>query len=153
MAAEHEPRGNATMTTGTAAEMDMDHGSAVAAEIRRPRVLVVEDDFELRRLLVWVLSREGYDVVEARDGTEALSCFLNSGLPDLVLSDVCVPGRSGFEVLASARRMCPSVPVILITAFGSAETHAEARRLGAAAVFDKPLVLEDLRWTIRGLLT
>jgi DNA-binding NtrC family response regulator len=63
---------------------------------------------------------------------------------DLIISDVRMPGYGGLDLLASLRHANSRVPVILITAFGSASTHAAAKRLGAFATLDKPFDLDDL---------
>lgn len=65
-------------------------------------------------------------------------------LPDMIISDIRMPGWSGIYVLASLRHSDWSMPVILITAFGDEETHAQAKRLGAASLLDKPFDIEEL---------
>jgi len=124
-----------------------------AADGSPARVLVAEDDDDMRRLVVRALREEGFDVVDVRSGWELLDYVgLQIELhgrggppPDLIVSDVRMDGVTGLEVLAGLREASWSTPVILITAFGDAELHAEARRLGALAVFDKPFDLRDLR--------
>lgn len=118
---------------------------------RPSRVLVAEDDDALRRLVAARLRRVGVEVVEARDGHEALERVATEGGDgsaqgpiDLVISDVKMPGLGGLQVIAWLRAAGWSTPVILITAFGSAETHEAARRLGARAIFDKPFDLDEL---------
>ena len=117
---------------------------------RPSRVLVAEDDVEMRRLVGGRLRRAGVEVVEARDGHEALEAIAlvhGDGVGarfDLVVSDVKMPGLGGLQLLECLRSGGWSMPVILITAFGSAETHESARRLGAHAVFDKPFDVDDL---------
>ena len=119
---------------------------------RRPvRVLVAEDQREMRVLRCEVLRREGYEVVEAASGTELVERLVqgmvaddDARAPDLIVTDVRMPGCSGLEVLARLRRNDWSTPVILITAFGDPETHREAERLGAAFILDKPFELDAL---------
>jgi DNA-binding response OmpR family regulator len=122
------------------------------------RVLLAEDDHEMRRLLVSTLRREGCAVIEARTGlqlSEQIALAHESDPPsiDLIISDVRMPGRSGLEVLGGLRRSARTTPVILITAFGDPETHAQAHRLGALAVFNKPFDLDDLRTLVLSLRT
>jgi DNA-binding response OmpR family regulator len=115
-------------------------------------VLIAEDDADMRKLLAERLRREGFEVLEARDGRELVELIAAQVLGgsgdrppiDLVISDVRMPGMSGLDALASLRRHDWGTPFIVITAFGDADTHAEARRLGAAAVFDKPFDVDDL---------
>ncbi|MGE0709229.1 MAG: response regulator [Planctomycetota bacterium] len=110
------------------------------------RVLLAEDDAEMRELLRDVLEGEGYQVVLAEDG-DALSDRLGDRWLgedyDLVLSDVRMPGRTGLDALAELREHDWATPVLLMTAFGDAATHTRARRLHAE-VIDKPFALEEL---------
>ncbi|WP_437276663.1 response regulator [Sorangium sp. So ce375] len=121
------------------------------------RVLLAEDDRELRLLLATSLRRDGYEVLEARDAKHLLELMgealaSGDGAPiDVVVSDIRMPGTSGLELLAGLRRDDWATPVVLITAFGDPETHAEAYRLGADAVLDKPLDLDDLRLVVQTL--
>lgn len=114
-----------------------------------PRLLVAEDDFEMRRLLTQVLTAVGYEVVPVEDGhalLEALAGSLYADRPrpfDLVISDVRMPGCGGLEVLSSLRDAGWRIPFVFITAFGDDMTHAEAARLGSE-VLDKPFDLDDL---------
>ena len=120
------------------------------------RVLLAEDDTEMRRLLVSTLLREHCEVIEARNGSqlwerlEQVVTHQQQAL-DLIISDVRMPGRSGLDVLRVLRRTDRQTPVILITAFGDPETHAEAYQLGALAVFNKPFDLDDLRTLVTSL--
>jgi CheY-like chemotaxis protein len=126
---------------------------------RVPRVLLAEDDQALRELIASALRHEGYDVVEARDGVEllgyleaaAVAAGRGNGHTQVaaVVSDVRMPSLTGLDVLAVLRCAYWPVPVILITAFGDEDTHAEARELGVNAVFDKPFDLEDLCAAVR----
>ncbi len=113
------------------------------------RILVAEDDDEMRELILRVLADEGYAVVVARDGNEAMS-LLEGGAFDLVLSDVRMPGSDGMDVLrrAIARRL--HQPIILMTAFGSIETAVEAMREGAYYYLAKPFDLDDLLEIVGG---
>ena len=121
---------------------------------RRPRILLAEDDPEMRRLLSRSLRRDGYDILEAKDGSKLLE-YLGFSVAsaaafevDLVISDIRMPGFTGMEVLRELRRCDWSTPVILITAFGDRRTHQEAGRLGAK-ILDKPFDVDDLRHLVR----
>lgn len=122
-----------------------------------PRALLAEDDPEMRALVAAVLRRDGYRVLEARNGVELASLVQSEvlqptlGVPaDILIADVVMPGRTGLDVLTWLRSRDWATPVVLVTAFGSAELHDEARRLGAA-VLDKPFELEELRRLVRRL--
>jgi len=123
---------------------------STAVAPRRRHVLVAEDDTRMRQLLAAMLRRAGFEVTEAKNGAELLDCIGNLGATptrsiDLIISDIRMPMLSGLDVLTEARWDRWDIPVILITAFGDEDTHAEARRLGAAAVFDKPFELDVIR--------
>ncbi|MDP1826450.1 MAG: response regulator [Archangium sp.] len=122
-----------------------------SAPTRRARVLIAEDDSELLRLLAATLASDGYEVEEVTNGYDLLGRVSRISPPgqmlDLVISDIRMPYMTGLEVLSMLRRLGGQgwrTPVILITAFGDPETHAEAQRLGAE-IFDKPFDLDLLR--------
>ncbi|MFN8641094.1 MAG: response regulator [Candidatus Binatia bacterium] len=115
------------------------------------RVLVAEDDAALRIVICARLRRAGYEVIEAGDGVECVGygqpwSFRGQAVepPDVIVSDVSMPGWSGLEALAILRSGAIPAPIILMTAFGSPEVHAQAARLGASYVLDKPFRVDDL---------
>jgi DNA-binding response OmpR family regulator len=123
-----------------------------------PRILVVEDDDEMRRLVAEGLRKDGYDVVAVSDGSRLLESLAGSrvagndaGHWDLVVSDVRMPGHSGFRILEEMRAAKWHVPFILMTAFGDSTTHQQAHALGAI-LFDKPFDLTTLRTAVASLL-
>ena len=106
----------------------------------RPKILCIEDDPETVELLVEVLQDEGFDTVVARDGREGVEKF--SERPNLILCDVDMPHMSGFGVLQQLREsigQLRSIPFLFITAYGSRESHVQARRLGCDDFITKPL--------------
>lgn len=125
---------------------------------RAPRILVAEDDDEMRALLYQALSNAGYEVVALSDGLELmehLASYLAPGSPvdvDLIVSDICMPWVNGLEVLRVIRQYVGYPRVILITAFGDDEVHTKASRLGAAAVMDKPFDVEELLARVREMI-
>ncbi len=135
-----------------------DRAAAAPAAVAEPRatarVLVAEDDPEMRALLVAVLRRDGCEVSVVHDGVQlaerlrALGQGDALGTVDLVISDIRMPGMSGLQALAHLARSGARPAVILITAFGDSETHADAHSLGAQAVFNKPFDLDDLRTVV-----
>lgn len=120
------------------------------------RVLLADDDKDLRKVLALALRQEGYEVVEIHDGNH-LRTYLGALLynkyeadpVDLIISDVRMPGPNGMETLEWLRQAVWSIPVIIITSFGDPEIHAEAHRLGALAVLDKPFDLDELLGLLR----
>jgi len=147
---------------GSTVEDDLDVYKTDATTTRSAKVLLAEDDTEMRKLLAWGLQKDGYEVVEAENGLELLeylepSLFYppTSGrIPeyDIIISDIRMPGLSGLEVLAGVRKRDKATPVILITAFGDETTHKEAKELGASAVIDKPFDIDALREIIRAII-
>ena len=126
---------------------------------RPPCILVAEDDEDIRTLIAVALRRDGYDVVEAKSGAELLEHIGSSMLfgescpaPDVIVSDVRMPGFTGLEVLAGLRDANWQTPILLITAYGNEDTYEEAQRLGASGVFDKPFDIDDLRTAIVNLV-
>jgi len=122
------------------------------------RILLAEDDNELRKLLLWSLHKEGYRVTKCVDGMDLLNhlegyLFLGEASDfDLIISDIRMPGITGIEILEGLRTHENFPPMILITAFGDEETHAKAHRLGAAAILDKPFDIEDLLTKVHEIL-
>jgi DNA-binding response OmpR family regulator len=121
----------------------------------RARVLLAEDDTELRTLFALCLRSSGYDVVAAADGTEALEHLVASPAADTgvrwfnaAVLDIRMPGFSGLHVLAALRHMSPTVPVVLMTAFSDERIRMDAHRLGAKAMLAKPFRLNALKWAV-----
>jgi DNA-binding NtrC family response regulator len=107
-------------------------------------VLLVEDKAELRAMLRKALERSGYTVEEAPDGNSAID-KVRSRRYLLVLSDLKLPGNSGIEVLREALRVDPSLPFILMTAYGSVEEAVTAMKEGAFDFIQKPVDLDHLK--------
>jgi DNA-binding NtrC family response regulator len=114
---------------------------------RHRSILVVDDDPEMRALLLDVLRNEGYDVVEAKDGTEAVLA-LRARRFDLILMDKNMPGPSGLDLLPGFRRVCPDSKIIMMTAFGDVPSYIEAVEKGAAEYLFKPFRMEELKAAI-----
>ncbi len=106
-------------------------------------LLLVEDKPELRAMLRKALERAGHSVEEAADGSTAVN-KIRSRRYLLVLSDLKLPGCSGLEVLHQSKQADPTIPVILITAFGSIEEAVAAMKDGAFDFIQKPVDLEHL---------
>jgi len=121
------------------------------------RIVIAEEDDQMRMLLASMLRRDGYEVLEARTGRQLLryiGSFLRSGRlldpPDLIISDVRMPGASGVELVAGLRRADWITPVILLSASGDAERPVEASRLGVC-VLARPLDIKLLRAAVQRL--
>jgi len=120
------------------------------------RILLAEDDYEMRRVLITALRQDNYDIVELDSGSALLEAVSQARdraeLPALIVSDVRMPGMDGLRVVEAIRSWGLRMPIILITAFGSEETLNEAFQIGATAVLSKPFDLEDLRSAVCCLL-
>jgi DNA-binding NtrC family response regulator len=115
------------------------------------RILVVDDDESLRWVTQAQLQQSGYQVDAAANGKEALSA-IHENPPDLVITDLMMPGMSGVELLKSIRADYPEIIVILVTAFGTVENAVEAMKAGAYDYITKPVNMEELRLIVgRGL--
>jgi len=106
-------------------------------------ILVVDDEPAIRNLLQEVLQREGYEVVQAETGEKALAA-LDASLPDLVLTDMRMPGMDGMRLLEEVRRRDPTLAVIMLTGHGSIEAAVEAMRRGAVDFVEKPIDRERI---------
>ena len=127
------------------------------ASSHAPRVLLVDDDADLRRLLAAILGRDGFDVEEACDGEEALALFAEAGGADaasiasVIVTDIWMPRCCGFTMLARLRERGVTTPVVVLSAHVDGETKARAQSLRASALLAKPFDACDLRRTVRRL--
>ena len=118
------------------------------------RILVVDDNQDVRDLVVHILSADGFHVYSAVDGDNALA-ILNSNPVDLVLLDVMMPGKSGLEVLAEIRsgsnKKIREVPVMMITAKSSTDDIDQALALGASSYIVKPFRGPSIREKVHAI--
>ena len=115
------------------------------------RILVVDDDADMRALLVEELRQEGYEAGEASDGAEAvLAC--RAAAFDVILMDKNMPGPSGLDLLPGFRRSCPASRSIMMTAFGDVPSYVEASEKGAVDFLFKPFKIDDMKASIRKAL-
>jgi two-component system cell cycle sensor histidine kinase/response regulator CckA len=121
------------------------------AQYRR-KVLVVDDDEAVRALAGRVLTREGYEVLEARDGRTALDAARAAGGDLVLLTDVVLPGMNGAELAAELRSRSPDVPVIYMSGFGELELEALGIHEVGAAYLTKPFTPEVLTLMVEGVV-
>jgi DNA-binding NtrC family response regulator len=114
----------------------------------QPRILVVEDDPEMRRALVEALERAGHSVHSASDGLAALHRLAAEPYA-LVVSDLRMPEMNGLELLRRARELHPEIPVVLITAFGRVDEAVQAMKAGAFDFLQKPFRAEALEEVVQ----
>jgi two-component system nitrogen regulation response regulator NtrX len=116
-----------------------------------PSILIVDDEAPILRTLGGILQDEGFEVITAQNGYEALQ-MIGRTSPDLVLLDIWMPGLDGIDTLKEIRRDNPNLPVVLITGHGSVETAVQAIKLGAYDFIEKPLSFEKVVVTINNAL-
>ena len=118
------------------------------------RMLVADDDGSIRSILRELLEDEGYDVQETESGAGVLSALTgkNGPIPDLVLMDIRMPDKTGIEVLrelSALNKNVGTLPVIVMTAFGTSSVAIEAMQLGAYDYITKPFNLDEVLVTIQ----
>ncbi len=106
------------------------------------RILVIDDDEQMRAAVGWMLKRAGYEVVEAAGGGEGVKCYCE-GSVDLVITDIFMPEKDGLAVIEEVLREDPMARIISMTA-GEGDDCALAKELGATRTFVKPFRLEEL---------
>jgi len=123
----------------------------MTAEPARPAILVVDDDSEVRKLLAYVLKNQGYDVVPAANGAEALD-LLRTREFSLVFEDYQLPDTNGLEILRQAGKLRPGLPVVMMSGFGTIKLAVEATKQGAYDFLEKPLDADRVLVTVKHAL-
>lgn len=114
-------------------------------------VLIVDDEIRYRELYARVLRDAGFDVLEAGSAAEAL-LVLEKTAPDMIVSDVRMPGESGLDLLRRARGEKPELPFLLVTAYADVREAVDALKLGAVDYLAKPVDLDELLSAVRDTL-
>ena len=117
----------------------------------KPRILVVDDEESIRIMLRAVLEEEGYEIIEAADGPEAVKAVEQDPL-DLILLDIRMTTMDGIETLTEIRKISPFVPVLMMTAYATVKTAVEALKAGAFEYLAKPLDIEELKILVQKAL-
>jgi two-component system nitrogen regulation response regulator NtrX len=117
----------------------------------KSRILVIDDEVEIRRSVRMILEYEGYEVIEASSGPEGLT-MVEREAPDLVFLDIKMPGMDGLEALQRLKALNESLPVVIISGHGTVSTAVEATKAGAFDFIEKPLASERVLVTIRNAL-
>src|SRR5688500_17815611 len=117
----------------------------------KSRILVVDDEAEIRRSVRMILEYDGYDVLEASSGPEGVA-LAEKESPDLIFLDVKMPGMDGLEALQRIKAANDALPVVIISGHGTVSTAVEATKLGAFDFIEKPLASERVLVTIRNAL-
>ena len=123
-------------------------GNDAPSESAKPRILIVDDEPSMRDMLRIVLRRDGFDVLLAANGAEAIA-ILEKERVDLLLSDIRMPDVGGVDVLRAAKALNKDIIAFMMTAFASTDSAVEAMRLGAVDYFTKPFNMDELRLKVR----
>lgn len=118
---------------------------------QQARILLVEDERDLREVVSAALAKEGHEVLVSGDGQEALRILRNNRI-DLLLSDVVLGDLNGVELLSGAKRLDPLLPVVLMSGYGTIRTAVEAMKRGAWDYLSKPFELEELKKVVEQAL-
>ncbi len=121
------------------------------APLAKTRILLVDDDQIILDSLGSFLRQDGFDVTAVATVAQAVDC-LQAGRYDLVITDVSMPDRDGFELLRQAKGHAPDAAVIMITGYGTIESAVEAIKLGAYDYLTKPIIDDDVRLAVRRAL-
>ncbi len=116
-----------------------------------PAILIVDDEASIIDSLEGILSDDGFEVIHAYNGYEALK-KIETESPDIVLLDIWMPGMDGIETLREIKRMAPHLPVVMITGHGSIESAVDATKSGAFDFLEKPLSIDKVMVTINNAL-
>jgi two-component system cell cycle sensor histidine kinase/response regulator CckA len=125
--------------------------TADAVSVTTPVLLLVEDEPMLRRVVAITLRREGFDVLEAGDGTEGLEILQSGQLVDVLLTDVRMPNMDGYRLAEASLSLRPQLPVILMTGYTD-EEMPDAIRRAAIPMIRKPFNFANLAVSIRGMM-
>lgn len=120
-------------------------------EEHKSKILLIEDEKNLREILKILLEGENYEVSTAKDGTDGIG-WLNRDIFDLIITDIRMPGVDGFQILKKAQETSPETLVIMITAFGTTESAIEALKLGAYDYIHKPFKMDEIRLVVKKAL-
>lgn len=102
------------------------------------KILIIEDDNLIIKILEFILKKEGYDIYVARDGNEGIE-KIGTILPDLIITDIMMPYKSGLEITAYVKKNYPSIPIIIVSALGKEDqTVIEGFKLGVDDFIAKP---------------
>jgi DNA-binding response OmpR family regulator len=117
-------------------------------EVDTMKILVIEDEDQLRRTVAKMLTTVGHEVVEAADGLRGMELFRKEK-PDLVITDIVMPNQEGLETIIELRRRCPQIRIIAMSGGFTRDDNLGflkmARRLGADETIPKPFRAQELR--------
>jgi len=117
----------------------------------KKRILVVEDDAEMRSLLKDFFEEDGFEIDSVSNGSEAFRRIAREPF-DLIITDIRMPGLTGLDILPGIKKLQPEVSIIVVTAFGSEEIRRKALERGATAYLEKPILFNKLRTLVHEMV-
>jgi DNA-binding response OmpR family regulator len=117
------------------------------------RILIIDDEQHIRQMMRLTLEAAGYEVGEAKDGSEGLALYRNGTSWDVVVLDQRMPGMDGLATLRQLKLSDPRARIVMATAYGSIELAVDAMKLGASDFLRKPMTPETLRNSVAAALT
>jgi DNA-binding NtrC family response regulator len=117
----------------------------------KKRILVVDDDAEMRSLLKDFFEEDGFEIDSVSNGSEAFRRIAREPF-DLIITDIRMPGLTGLDILPGIKKLQPEVSIIVITAFGSEEVRRKAFDRGATAYLEKPILFNKLRTLVHEMV-
>ncbi len=118
------------------------------------KILIIDDDSEIRVMLRQLFEREGFEVMDASDGKEGIRLYRENPA-DLIISDLIMPGKEGLETIRELKKEYPNVKIIAMSGGGRANPDGYldlAKKLGAIQTFEKPIRKEELLKSIHNLI-
>lgn len=116
-----------------------------------PRILIIDDEAMIRSILGEILESEGYEIIEASNGQTGLDLLSNQSV-DLVITDLMMPEKDGFETIRELKKTNPDVKIVALTGYGLHNLPI-AYDLGASRIFEKPIEPKELKQAIKELLS
>ena len=119
------------------------------------QILVIEDNDSVRKYVRRTLEMEGHEVIEAIDGAEAMNC-LQEESPDIVITDIFMPKKNGFETITEMRDSFPDIKIIAISGGGLIEPEAflqKSKELGVSQTLAKPFLPHDIQKAVKEVIT
>ena len=116
------------------------------------RILIIDDDQEMRSLLKEFFEGEGFETHEASNGLEGLKTLRRESF-DFIITDIRMPGLTGLDILPGIRKLQPQAFIIAITAFGSEQVNRESLARGATAYLEKPIHFNRLKKLIHEMVS
>jgi two-component system response regulator (stage 0 sporulation protein F) len=132
-------------------QLHKEQGEVESVQAANHKILIVDDQTGVRRLLFETFTEEGFQVETASSGVDALKKIV-AQTPDLVLLDIKMPVMNGLATLREIRKTLPDLMVVMMTAYGELDILKDAKKLNVKHYLIKPFDLDEIRYLVKGLL-